>query len=286
MPTHTGGCHCGKVRFEVDAPADLEVLDCNCSICSKTGYLHLIVPRSHFRLLAGEESLTTYTFNTGTARHYFCATCGIKPYYVPRSHPDGYSVNTRCLDPGTVRAIAVTECDGRNWESTFGPAVPPASAQSPTIRLRDARSGEAALLSALALRSKASWGYDEAFIDACRAELTYTPARLRDPRFRFVVVVADSDLCGFYALETRAPQRFELDALFVEPDRIGTGIGRTLIDHAIAAVRKAGGTSLVIQGDPHAADFYRAAGARRIGSRPSGSIEGRELPLFEITIGR
>jgi hypothetical protein len=120
MLTHTGGCHCGKVRFEVDAPADLEVLDCNCSICSKTGYLHLIVSRSRFRLLAGEEALSTYTFNTGTAKHYFCATCGIKPFYVPRSHPDGYSVNTRCLDPGTVRSVSITECDGRNWERTFG----------------------------------------------------------------------------------------------------------------------------------------------------------------------
>jgi hypothetical protein len=121
MLTHKGGCHCGKVRFEVDAPADLEVLDCNCSICSKTGYLHLIVPRSHFRLLAGEEALSTYTFNTGTAKHYFCATCGIKPFYVPRSHPDGYSVNTRCLDPGTVRSLATTEFDGRNWERAFSP---------------------------------------------------------------------------------------------------------------------------------------------------------------------
>jgi hypothetical protein len=120
MLTHAGGCHCGKVRFEVDAPADLEVLDCNCSICSKTGYLHLIVPRSRFRLLTGEEALSTYTFNTGTAKHYFCATCGIKPFYVPRSHPDGYSVNTRCLDPGTVRSVAITKCDGRNWERTFG----------------------------------------------------------------------------------------------------------------------------------------------------------------------
>jgi hypothetical protein len=119
MLAHSGGCHCGKVRFEVDAPADLEVLDCNCSICSKTGYLHLIVPQSRFRLLAGKEALSTYTFNTGTAKHYFCATCGIKPFYVPRSHPDGYSVNSRCLDPGTVRSLAITPCDGRNWEQTF-----------------------------------------------------------------------------------------------------------------------------------------------------------------------
>ena len=132
MVLHKGGCHCGRVRFEVLAPARLEVADCNCSICSKSGFLHLIVPKSRFRLLQGaltyrddrlrlrllqgEESLTTYTFNTGTAKHLFCATCGIKSFYVPRSHPDGYSVNARCLDPGTVEGIEVKPFDGREWE--------------------------------------------------------------------------------------------------------------------------------------------------------------------------
>lgn len=119
MITHQGSCHCGRVRFEVDAPADLEALDCNCSMCEKTGYLHLIVPRERFRLLAGEEALTAYTFNTATAKHFFCATCGIKSFYVPRSHPDGYSVNVRCLDHGTVRSVSTTRIDGRNWEKTF-----------------------------------------------------------------------------------------------------------------------------------------------------------------------
>lgn len=113
---HRGGCHCGAVRFEVEAPAILEVIECNCSICSMTGYLHLIVPRSRFRLLRGTDHLTTYTFNTRVAQHYFCKTCGIKSFYVPRSHPDGYSVNVRCLDPTTIEKIVVTSFDGRNWE--------------------------------------------------------------------------------------------------------------------------------------------------------------------------
>jgi hypothetical protein len=113
---HAGGCHCGRVRFEVDAPARLEVLDCNCSICRRTGYLHLIVPRAKFRLLAGEASLACYQFNTGAARHLFCSTCGIKSFYVPRSHPDSWSVNARCLEPGTVEAMVVTPFDGRDWE--------------------------------------------------------------------------------------------------------------------------------------------------------------------------
>lgn len=108
------------MRFEVDAPADLQLTDCNCSICSKAGYLHLIVTQGDFRLLAGEDALTTYTFNTGTARHFFCSTCGIKSFYIPRSHPDGISVNARCLDDATVISTLITRSDGRNWERTYG----------------------------------------------------------------------------------------------------------------------------------------------------------------------
>jgi len=116
MLTHTGGCHCGKVRFEVIAPAKLEVADCNCSVCSKFAYLHLIVPAARFKLLSGRDALSTYSFNTHVARHYFCATCGVKSFYVPRSHPDGISVNARCIDHGTVESISVTPFNGRDWE--------------------------------------------------------------------------------------------------------------------------------------------------------------------------
>lgn len=114
--THTGGCHCGAVRFEVTAPAEVDVFECNCSICGKLGYLHLIVARDHFRLLQGEDALSTYTFNTRQARHLFCRTCGVESFYVPRSHPDGYSVNLRCLDEGTVEKFRVHAFDGRHWE--------------------------------------------------------------------------------------------------------------------------------------------------------------------------
>ena len=112
--THRGGCHCRRVRFEVDAPAELEVLDCNCSICRMAGFLHLIVPASRFRLLSGVDDLVEYTFNTGTARHLFCRHCGIKSYYVPRSHPDGYDINARCLDQGTVVSMSVSGFDDGN----------------------------------------------------------------------------------------------------------------------------------------------------------------------------
>ena len=110
-----GGCHCGAIQFEVEAPEDLEVEDCNCSICSMTGYLHLIVPRARFRLLAGSESITTYRFNSHTAEHHFCKICGIKAFYVPRSNPDGIDVNARTLKE-QPRSMLVVPFDGRHWE--------------------------------------------------------------------------------------------------------------------------------------------------------------------------
>jgi hypothetical protein len=111
LVTHRGGCHCGAVAFEVDAPARLTVSDCNCSICRMSGYQHLIVPRARFRLLRGAEVLSEYRFNTGTARHLFCRRCGVKSFYVPRSNPDGYSVNVRCLDASTIEHIEVERFD-------------------------------------------------------------------------------------------------------------------------------------------------------------------------------
>ena len=116
LVTHHGGCHCGKVRFEVDAPARLEAQLCNCSICSMTAYLHLIVPSARFRLIQGEGELATYTFNTGIAKHHFCRTCGIKSFYIPRSNPDGISVNVRCLDRENVAGVSISDFDGQNWE--------------------------------------------------------------------------------------------------------------------------------------------------------------------------
>ncbi len=116
---HRGGCHCGGVRFEVLAPAQLEVTECNCSICSKSGYLHLLVPRAYFKLVCGEDRLSTYTFDTHEARHLFCKTCGIKSFYIPRSHPDGISVNVRCLDEGSIASMHIEPFDGRNWEANI-----------------------------------------------------------------------------------------------------------------------------------------------------------------------
>jgi len=115
---HHGGCHCQRVRYCVSAPADLVVLDCNCSICSMSGFWHLIVPRGAFTLLSGAEDLAEYRFGTGAARHLFCRHCGVKSFYVPRSNPDGIDVNVRCLDPGSVRSLHVEPFNGRgDWEA-------------------------------------------------------------------------------------------------------------------------------------------------------------------------
>ena len=119
MITHGGGCHCGRVRFEVIAPKSLSVSECNCSICSKAGYLHLVVPAAQFKLLSGNDTLKTYSFNTHTAKHLFCSVCGIKSFYVPRSHPDGISVNARCIDSETIEELTVTPLNGREWEAQY-----------------------------------------------------------------------------------------------------------------------------------------------------------------------
>ena len=111
-----GGCHCKKVRFEAEVPSAVEVLDCNCSICAATGFRHLIVPHSDFRLVSGEYALVSYRFGTGAANHLFCGTCGIKSFYQPRSHPEAWSLNLNALDDIAGLSIRLRPFDGRNWE--------------------------------------------------------------------------------------------------------------------------------------------------------------------------
>jgi hypothetical protein len=124
MPkTYDGGCHCGRVRFRVTAELT-GITDCNCSICTKKGFLHLIVAPAQFELLQGEDALAEYRFNTGAAKHRFCRFCGIHPFYVPRSDPDKIDVNLRCLDGIDLAAIEVKPFDGRNWEQAIERPVP------------------------------------------------------------------------------------------------------------------------------------------------------------------
>ncbi len=116
MAKYRGSCHCKAIVFEVEAKEDAEIEKCNCSICTMSGYLHLIVPGKDFSLLSGESELEAYTFNSGIAKHYFCRTCGIKPFYIPRSNPDGIDVNVNCLEESPAK-MRIVNFDGRNWEA-------------------------------------------------------------------------------------------------------------------------------------------------------------------------
>lgn len=115
METVEGGCHCGAVRFRATLRS-LDVIYCNCSICTMKGYLHAIVEEDDFKLLTGREALSTYTFGTDTAKHYFCGTCGVHSFYRPRSHPDRIDINVRCLDDVDLSRFNVMRFDGRDWE--------------------------------------------------------------------------------------------------------------------------------------------------------------------------
>jgi len=119
MATHFGGCHCGAVRFQFEAPKAVDVTDCDCSLCAMTGYEHVFVPQADLRFLSGEDQLTEYRFNTGQAVHMFCQTCGIKPLYRPRSHPEAWSVNLRCVDAGTLSIAKRIPFEGSEWEANI-----------------------------------------------------------------------------------------------------------------------------------------------------------------------
>lgn len=153
-----------------------------------------------------------------------------------------------------------------------------------SLKIRDAVSQEADLLTDLALRSKAHWGYSKQFLESCRDELTVHPALVEHDDYRYVVAEEKESIVGYYALKADTPDIFELEAIFVDPRHIRTGVGKKLLEHAIRRLSRLGAKRLVIQGDPNAAGFYEAAGARRVGERESASIPGRFLPLFEIDV--
>lgn len=116
----TGRCHCGAVTWEAELPDEIVADECNCSMCEMVGFLHVISPRSKFRLLTGDDHLTEYRFNTGTARHWFCKTCGVKSFYIPRSNPDGYALNLRCMDRAQFSKVEIRPFDGQHWEENAG----------------------------------------------------------------------------------------------------------------------------------------------------------------------
>jgi len=212
---YTGGCHCGAVRYEADMDLSKGTLRCNCSMCTKSGYLHLIVTKAQFRLTSVADSLTTYQFNTGTAQHLFCSVCGIKSFYVPRSHPDRYSVNARCLDAGTVTEMKVTQADGVNWERSH-----PQSA----IARKPSRAAVEALLRASELPAAD-------LTDAHMEHFFYCgPASAP-------LAAIGIELCGSSVL---------LRSLVVRPGHRSAGLGAALVEHSEAYARAHGARAIYL----------------------------------------
>lgn len=157
---------------------------------------------------------------------------------------------------------------------------------SKPVIIREAVSDDASFLSSLAIRSKAYWGYSTEFMDACIDELSVSPAYIENCDFHYVVAVVNKEIVGFYELEGLSGDEIELGALFVDPDHIGTGIGKALIERAKSHAVNLGARKLNIQGDPNAKKFYRSAGGVPTGSKKSESIPGRFLPTFQIPLLR
>lgn len=271
--THAGGCHCGRVRYEVDAPARIAALDCNCSLCSKAGYLHLIVPASRFRLLAGDDALATYRFNTGVAQHRFCRVCGIKSFYVPRSNPDGIDVNVRCLDPATIASIEVTPFDGAHWEA----AAPAVAALSRGLDVKAATEAvRGGLVEVHGFRTEWRHHFDRlnrAWLDRYFKVEPIDEMLLENPEREVLArggaiffATLDGRVVGTGALLTESPGVFELGKMAVEEGLRGRGIGRRIVEAAIAHYRAAGGTRLFLESHSSlepALALYQAMGFER-----------------------
>lgn len=153
-----------------------------------------------------------------------------------------------------------------------------------SLLIREARLDEAAQLSDLAMRSKAHWGYSQEFMEACRDELQVSPENITSDRYFCFVAERAQSLLGYYILKVICASQYELEALFLEPSAIGQGIGKALLEHAKTLTRQEGAQAIMIDSDPNAEAFYLSAGAKKVGSSPSGSIPGRVIPLLEIAL--
>jgi GNAT superfamily N-acetyltransferase len=258
MQTYEGSCHCGRVRFRVTAVLD-RVVRCNCSICSMKGFLHLIVPADGFELLAGGDALSAYRFNTGVAKHTFCRTCGIHPFYVPRSDPDKVDVNVRCLKGVDADALPADLFDGRNWEQAIEAAPWKTDGPSPVeIAREDLASPLAAQLIA-ALNAELTHIYPEE--GACHFQLD--PTEVEELRGAFLVARVDGTPAGCGAVRRIDEETGEIKRMYVVPSFRGRHIGARLLAALEKEARRLGLRRLVLEtGDrlAVAVGLYRAAG--------------------------
>ncbi|WP_371194556.1 GNAT family N-acetyltransferase [Glaciecola sp. SC05] len=151
-------------------------------------------------------------------------------------------------------------------------------------KFRTAKPSEAERLSALAITSKAHWGYSLEFMEACKAELSHTPEQLANEKCIYIVAVKNKSIIGFYKLENIYQQTILLEALFIDPSMIGRGVGRELYEHAKQTGAARGAEFIEVQSDPNAEGFYKSMGMEVTGKEQSGSIEGRYLPILKISI--
>jgi GNAT superfamily N-acetyltransferase len=278
MPTYDGSCHCGRVRFRVTAALD-RVVRCNCSICRKKGFLHLIVPPAQFELLSGAGDLTVYTFNTGVAKHQFCRHCGIHPFYVPRSDPDKIDVNVRCLEGVDPDALEIGAFDGSSWEQAIGSASwkdgEAAGGVDVDVRREDVTSPVAAALIA-ALNAELSERYPEVGANHFRLDV----AEVEEGRGAFLVARAGDAPGGCGAIRRIDGDTGEIKRMYVAPALRGRGIGARLLAALEAEARRLRLTRVVLETgarQPEALALYRRAGYVEI--PPFGEYVGSPLSV-------
>lgn len=259
---YEGSCHCRRVRFRITA--DLSpVIACNCSICTKKGILHVIIPPDRFTLLAGDDALSTYQFGTHTARHQFCRYCGMHPFYVPRSDPDKIDVNVRCLDDVDVEGLAVVPFDGRHWEQAMAAGAPwrKTAEGQPQLAPAGPADGDVLLPLMRAFYAHERLRFDEQESPRALRTLLSSPARGRV----FLVRVGE-EVVGYavlalgYSLEFLGVDAF-VDELFLVAAFRGRGIGRAVMEELAAVARSLGVRALHLEVE-RANDRARAAYGR------------------------
>jgi GNAT superfamily N-acetyltransferase len=257
VQTYDGSCHCGRVRFRVTGEL-APIIRCNCSICDKKGFLHLIVPPDRFERLAGADDLTVYTFNTGTAKHQFCRHCGVHPFYVPRSDPDKIDVNVRCLQGVDLDALRVERFDGDNWEQAMRAASWKAAGPRVDVGREPIASSVAGVLIA-ALNAELSRMYPEEGANHFRLDA----AEVEEGRGAFLVARVDGAPAGCGALRRVDGETGEIKRMYVAPAFRGRGIGARLLAALEAEARRLRLARIVLETGTRQADalgLYRGAG--------------------------